>query len=288
MVPGICNNSQVYLNGRFMPIEEAKISVLDRGFIFGDGVYEVIPVYRRKPFCLKQHISRFESSISELKINSSMTKEKWISIIYQLINKSEYLNTWIYLQVTRGSYRREHAFPEKDIPATIFAMIYPFDPPSEETRCKGLEAIGIPDKRWLHCNIKSISLLGNVLAKQKAVEANVDEVLQFRDGILTEGSSSNIWLVSSGKLLAPVNGNLILEGVRYNLLIELARKIGISFEARDLSEIDVITADELILTSALKEILPIVKYNNKIVGNGVPGPVFLQLRSAYDSLLSTL
>ncbi len=288
MTYGVDRDSLVYLNGEFLPIENAKVSVLDRGFTFGDGVYEVIPVYKKKTFCMEQHISRLETSLVALKIKSTMTREKWTSVIHELIDRSAYLNSWIYLQITRGVCKREHAFPKIDISETVFAMIYPFQPPNDHLRKIGLKAIGIPDKRWFYCNIKSTSLLGNVLAKQNAVEADVDEVLQFRNGILTEGSSSNIWIISSERLLAPRKNNLILDGVRYDLLIKLANKIGIEFEARDLLESDVKNADELIATSALKEILPIVNYNKKPIGNGIPGPIFLRLRAEYDSLVNSL
>ncbi|UOF93615.1 MAG: D-amino acid aminotransferase [Bordetella sp.] len=286
MVFKISDNDQVYLNGQFIKIEDAKVSVLDRGFIFGDGVYELIPIYNKNPFCMNEHLDRLEANMSSIKIQSPLKRSEWSEIIIELINRNDYITSAIYLQVTRGVYKREHAFPNEIILPTVFAMSSPFTPPNQFVRKNGLKTIGISDERWLNCNIKSISLLGNILAKQQAVEAGVDEVLQFRNGFLTEGSSSNIWVVYFGKLMAPIKSNLILEGVRYELLIKLAKQSNIPFEACNLSEKDIINSNELILTSAMKEILPIVSYNGKTIGNGKPGPIFIKLREGYDALIS--
>lgn len=288
MIPGVPGDSQVYLNGQFRRIDEAKISVLDRGFIFGDGIYEVVPVYNGKPFRMTEHLERLERSLAALKITSPMDRAQWVELIQQLIARAAQPTSTVYLQVTRGVCKRDHAFPTEAVTPTVFGMTSAFVPPSQAAREQGYSAVGIPDERWLHCEIKSVSLLGNVLAKQHAVEAGVDEVLQFRDGVLTEGSSSNIWVVSGGKLMAPPKSNLILEGVRYNLLIDLAAEGGIVFEARHLSQDDVAAADELLLSSATKEVLPIVRYDGKPVGSGKPGPVFAHLRAGYDARIAAL
>jgi D-alanine transaminase len=171
---------------------------------------------------------------------------------------------------------------------TVFGMVSAWSPPTAAQRAQGVAAIGIPDERWLHCEIKSVSLLGNVLAKQQAVDAQVDEVVQFRDGYLTEGSSTNIWVVSGGKLLAPPKNNLILEGIRYGLMGELAAEAGIPFESRRISQQEVEQADELMLSSATKEVLAIVSLDGKPVGSGKPGPVFEQLRAGYDARIAAL
>jgi D-alanine transaminase len=193
----------------------------------------------------------------------------------------------VYLQVTRGVAKRDHAFPAHAEP-TVFCMVSPFVRPGVQAREQGLSAVGIPDIRWLRCEIKSVSLLGNVLAKQHAVDAGVDEVLQFRDGFLSEGSSCNIWVARDGKLLAPPRSNLILEGIRYGFVEELASEAGIAFNARPVSEQEVNEADELMLSSATKELLPITTYNGKPVGTGKPGPVYAALRKGYDKAIAAL
>lgn len=288
MIPGMPSDSQVYLNGQFMRVDEAKVSVLDRGFIFGDGIYEVVPVYNGKPFRMTEHLNRLDRSLAALRITAPLDRAGWIDLIEQLVARAVQPTCAVYLQVTRGVAKRDHPFPLLPIAPTVFGMTNAYTPPDQVQREQGLSALGIPDERWLHCEIKSVSMLGNVLAKQQAVEGNVDEVLQFRDGWLTEGSSTNVWVVSGGKLLAPPKNNLILEGVRYSLLTELADQAGIAFEARRISEDEVARADELLLTSATREVLPIVRYNGLAVGQGVPGPVYARLRAGYDARIAAL
>ena len=234
MIQGVTGDPTVYLNGEFLPLSGAKISVLDRGFIFGDGIYDVVPVYNRKPFRMANHLARLESSLKQIGIASPLTRA--------------------------GKAARE----------------------------KGLRAVSIPDDRWLHCDIKSVSLLGNVLAKQAAVQAGVDEVIQFRGDRLTEGASCNIWVVKNGRLIAPPKDNLVLEGIRYGLLEELARDAGIPFELRPVTRAEVADADELMISSATREVLPVVELDGKPVGAGVPGPVYGRLRQAYDAQIDAL
>jgi D-alanine transaminase len=278
----------VYLNGDFLRLDEAKISVLDRGFIFGDGIYEVVPVYNGNAFRMAEHLDRLDRSLAALRIAEPMDRQGWIDLVCELIARGGMPTCLIYLQVTRGVYKRDHAFPPEPVAPTVFGMASAWSPPSAEQRTRGISAISIPDERWLHCEIKSVSLLGNVLARQQAVDANVDEVVQFRDGCLTEGSSSNIWVVSQGKLLAPPKNNLILEGIRYGLLGELAAEAGIPFEARRITRQEVENADELLVTSATKEVLPILSLDGKPVGSGKPGPVYAQLRAGYDARIAAL
>lgn len=288
MIPGVPGDSQVYLNGDFLRLDEAKISVLDRGFIFGDGIYEVVPVYNGNAFRMAEHLDRLDRSLAALRIAEPMDRQGWIDLVCELIARGGMPTCLIYLQVTRGVYKRDHAFPPEPVAPTVFGMASAWSPPSAEQRTRGISAISIPDERWLHCEIKSVSLLGNVLARQQAVDANVDEVVQFRDGCLTEGSSSNIWVVSQGKLLAPPKNNLILEGIRYGLLGELAAEAGIPFEARRITRQEVKNADELLVTSATKEVLPILSLDGKPVGSGKPGPVYAQLRAGYDARIAAL
>jgi len=210
------NEAIVYLNGAFVPLAEARIPVLDRGFIFGDGVYEVVPVYAGRPFRLTQHLQRLARSLAAIGIDNPFDEAGWRGLIGDLVDRHTWPNQFVYLQVTRGVARRDHAFP-KGITPTVFAMSSEFTIPPAAQREQGVSAITAPDERWLHCDIKSVSLLGNVLAKQSAVEAGAAECLMFRDGMLTEGSSSNIWVVRGGRVLgAPVN-HLVLEGIRVGL-----------------------------------------------------------------------
>jgi len=288
MIPGMPGDSPVYLNGQFLRADEAKISVFDRGFIFGDGIYEVVPAYGRKPFRLDGHLARLARSLAALRIASPFDRAGWEHLVGQLIERSPTPTCIVYLQVTRGVAKRDHGFPLEPVPPTVFGMVSVFNPPSAKQREQGLAVVTIPDERWLHCEIKSTSLLGNVLAKQQAVDAGVDEVLQFRDGALTEGASSNIWVVSGGKLLAPPKDNRILEGIRYGLMEELAAEAGIAFEARRISREEVAAADEIMLSSATKEVLPVVSVDGKPVGAGKPGPVYAALRAGYDARIAAL
>ncbi|MEN4917331.1 D-amino acid aminotransferase [Achromobacter spanius] len=288
MIPGVPGESQVYLNGEFVRVDEAKVSVLDRGFIFGDGIYEVVPVYQGNAFRMAEHLDRLDRSLAALRIAQPFDRAGWIDLIQQLLSRSNLDTCIVYLQVTRGVAKRDHQFPSPAATPTVFGMISAWAPPPAAQREQGLAAISIPDERWLHCEIKSVSLLGNVLAKQQAVDAHVDEVVQFRDGYLTEGASTNIWVVSGGKLLAPPKNNLILEGIRYGLMGELALEAGIPFEARRISQQEVEQADELMLSSATKEVLAIVSLDGKPVGTGKPGPVFAKLRAGYDARIAAL
>ncbi len=235
MISGVPSESQVYLNGEFMPVEEAKVSVLDRGFIFGDGIYEVVPIYNGKPFRMEEHLNRLDRSLLALRIASPFDRAGWRDLVNQLIAKSLSPTCYVYLQITRGVAKRDHQFPAIAPTPTVFGMTTPFVRPTAELRAQGLNVIGTLDERWLHCEIKSVSLLGSVLAKQQAVDAHVDDVVQFRDGYLSEASAANIWVVKDGKLLAPPKNNLILEGIRYGFLVELAQKIGIPFEMRQIT-----------------------------------------------------
>ncbi|WP_353194838.1 D-amino acid aminotransferase [Pusillimonas noertemannii] len=284
MIPDVDGDSVVYLNGQYLRLADAKVSVLDRGFIFGDGIYEVVPFYQGKPFRMEEHLDRLERSLASIGIDPGYSRDDWRALVRDMASRSPHSHFTVYLQITRGPAKRDHAFP-KDAQPTVFCMISPFSRPDARLREQGLTAISAPDIRWLRCEIKSVSLLGNVLAKQQAVQAGVDEVLQFRDGFLTEGASCNVWIARDGVLLAPPLDNLILEGIRYRFLEELAAQAGIPFEARRISQSEVAQADEIMLSSATKEVLPVVQYNGEPVGNGKPGPIYTALRAAYDQIL---
>ncbi|MFP5406207.1 MAG: D-amino acid aminotransferase [Gammaproteobacteria bacterium] len=271
----------VYLNGEFLPIEEARVPVLDRGFIFGDGIYEVVPVYGGRPFRWSQHLARLERSLAKVGIADPFDRDRWTALVGDLVARHPWRDQLIYMQVTRGVARRDHGFP-KDTTPTVFAMASEFVAPSRQMREQGLATISLPDERWLHCDIKSTSLLGNVLARQAAIEAGATECILFRDGCLTEGSASNIWLVRNGGVTGPPNDNLVLEGIRYGLMSELCERAGVPFELRRIVRREVESADELLLTSATKEILPITTLDGQPVGSGRPGPVYAKLHAAYQ------
>ncbi|HLR81929.1 MAG TPA: D-amino acid aminotransferase [Paenalcaligenes sp.] len=282
MITGIDPDSIVYLDGAYVRLGDAKISVLDRGFIFGDGIYDVVPCYQGRPFRINEHLARLQRNLDVIEIETGWSANDWEQLVLDMLARSgRGADCLVYIQVSRGPAKRDHAFPAQSEP-TIFCMIAPFTRPTEQQRTQGLSVVSIEDKRWLMCHIKSTSLLGNVLARQQAVEAGVDEVVQFRDGYLTEGASCNIWVVRDGVLLAPPRNNLILEGIRYRLLEELAAECGVDFEARPIAKEEVQSADELMLSSATKEILPIMTFNAQPVGNGKLGPVYQKLRAAYD------
>ena len=271
----------VHLNGEFMPIGEARVPVLDRGFIFGDGVYEVVPVYGRKPFRWAQHHARLVRSLGELRIDNPHDAQGWRGLVDELITRHPWNDQFVYLQVTRGVAKRDHAFP-KGITPTVFAMTSPLPTVPAAQLEHGVAAISLPDQRWLRCDIKSVSLLGNVLARQSAVDDGAVECVMFRDGFLTEGSSSNIWMVKAGRVIAPPRDNRILEGIRYGLIQELCETQGLPFEIRPVTQAEVEAADELMLSSATKEVLAISSLDGRPVGSGAPGPVFRRLHAAYQ------
>jgi D-alanine transaminase len=271
----------VYLNGEYVPLSQARVPVLDRGFIFGDGVYEVVPAYGRTPFRWAGHLRRLERSLAKTRIANPMTGAQWTELIETLIARHPWDDQFVYLQVTRGVARRDHAFPSGVAP-TVFAMSSPLTLPSAAQVDAGVAAITMADERWLHCDIKSTSLLGNVFARQAAVDAGAFESVLFRGEQLTEASASNVWVVRDGRVLAPPRDNLILEGIRYGLIEELCRSLDIGFEARRLTRAEVETADELMLSSATKELIAITRLDGRPVGSGQPGPVFRRLYEGYQ------
>jgi len=271
----------VYLNGSLTPLSEAKIPVLDRGFIFGDGIYEVIPVYARKMFRSEQHLARLFRSLASIGITNPHSKEEWLTLIAQVMAAHEADDQMVYIQVTRGVAKRAHAFPQEATP-TVFIMTNPIVLPSASAREQGVACVSMEDKRWLRCEIKSISLLGNVLAAQNAAEHGVTESIQFRDGYLTEASASNVWIVKNGVMMGPPKDNLILEGIRYGLIQELCAAEKIPLEARRITRAEVFAADEVMLSSATKEVLAVVRIDDQTIGKGVPGPIYQQLFRAYQ------
>ena len=272
----------VYLNGEFVPLSEARVPVLDRGFIFGDGVYEVVPVYGGKPFRWPEHLARLTRSLAKIGIRNPSEASDWTALVEALVARHPWRDQFVYIQVTRGVAKRDHAFP-KDATPTVFAMSSELAELPAALRERGVPAISLPDERWLHCDIKSISLLGNVLARQAAVEAGAFECVMFRDGYMTEGSASNIWVVRNGTVLGAPRDRLILEGIRVGLIEELCAGCGLPLEMRRITREEVFSADELLLSSATREVLPITSLDGKPVGDGRPGPVYARLYAAYQS-----
>jgi len=271
----------VFLNGKFMLIEEAKVPVLDRGFIFGDGVYELVPVYSRVPFRLDEHLARLERSLEAVRIRNPYTRAEWRDIILQLVAKQAFEDQGVYFQVTRGVAKRDHAFP-KDAEPTVFVMSNPLVTPARELVERGAAAVSAADDRWLHCDIKSISLIGNCLLRQVSADAGATETILFRGEHLTEASASNVFVVKGGVILSPPKSNLILPGITFDVIAELARGAALPFEYRDVSRDEVFSADEVWVTSSSKEVLAVVTLDGKPVGDGRPGPVFRKMHALYQ------
>ncbi|AXE91154.1 D-amino acid aminotransferase [Paraburkholderia terricola] len=282
----------VYLNGELVPLSEARVPVLDRGFIFGDGIYEVAPLYAhaggRTAFRFTQHLARLARSVDKIGIVNPFGDAGWRELIERVVAANEAdaglspeQDAIAYIQVTRGVAKRAHAFPA-GIQPTVFVMVTPLNLPGAAQRAQGVRCVSAEDRRWLNCDIKSVSLLGNVLMAQYAAENDAFETIQFRDGMLTEGSSSNVWMVKDGVLSAPPRSHKILEGIRYGLIEELASECGIRFEAREIAEAELRAADEIIVSSATKEVLPVTQLDGQPVGDGKPGAVFAALYAAYQ------
>ena len=278
-----------HLNGEFLPLNEAKISVLDRGFIFGDGVYDVAPVYGRRLFRFDEHMARLERGLQKIRIANPHGREDWLALCRRLVaalhEKTGAEDQLVYVQVTRGVALRDHVMPQGIAP-TVFMMASPMKPPTAEMRHHGVACVTARDFRWERGDIKSTSLLGNVLARQISADQGVMEPIMCRDGWLPAAASSTVWIVHEGALLGPPKSEHVLEGIRVELLRELCEDVGIAYNLRPISEADVRAADEVLLSSATKEILPVTKIDGEPVGHGAlrgkPGPVYARLHEAYQ------
>lgn len=273
----------VYLNGQFMPIEEARVPVLDRGFIFGDGVYEVIPVYSRRAFRLPEHLKRLQHSLDGIRLQNPHHDEEWTRLIAELIARNDGEDQYLYLHITRGVARRDHAFPSPPVAPTVFMMSSPLPTPPAALLQNGVGAVTAQDNRWLRCDIKAIALLPNVLLRQKAVDAGCAETILIRDdAFMTEGAASNIFVVKNGTLLAPPKDNLMLPGITYDVVLEIAAANNIPNQVRRITKQEVFGADELLLTSSTREVLAITRLDGKPVGDGKPGAMFARLHGLYQ------
>lgn len=271
----------VYLNGKFLPIEQAFVPVLDRGFIFGDGIYEVIPVYSRHPFRLGEHLIRLQHSLDAIRLENPHSDEEWANLTRELIAQNDPEDQYVYLHVTRGVAKRDHAFP-KDVAPTVFMMSNPLITAPRELYESGVSAVSAVDNRWDRCDIKAISLLPNVLLRQLAIDADATETVMFRNGILTEGSASNIFATEKGVILAPPKDNHMLPGITYDLVLELAATNDIPVQIGKFDQSRIRQADELWLTSSTKEVLAITTLDGKAIGDGKPGPLFRRMHALYQ------
>jgi len=274
----------VYLNGQWVPQDEAKVSAFDRGFIFGDGVYEVIPVYGKRPFRLARHLERLKRSCDAIHLKNPCGDADWKGIIEKLVGQDDAQDQMVYLQITRGVAPRDHAFPENTEP-TCFAYGKPLHFPDAGTFAKGVDAITTPDIRWLRCDIKAIALLANVILRQSAIENGAAEAILLRGDEMTEGAASNIFIVKGDCIITPPKGELILPGITRDLVVELAHENNVCIEERSISAEELNTADEVWMTSSTKEILPIVNINKSPVGSGKPGKMHKQMLSIYQDYI---
>lgn len=274
-----------YLNGEFLPLSEARISPLDRGFLFGDGAYEVIPVYSRHPFRIDEHLRRMQASLDGIRLANPYSPDAWRAIILRLVAEADFADQTVYIQITRGAdIKRDQPFP-KDVPPTVFLFTSPLVAPSAAQRESGVAAITANDIRWGRCDLKTVALLANVLTRQQAVDAGCTEAILLRNGFLTEGSASNIFCVKDGVILTPPKDHRMLPGITYDIVLELAAKHGAPHQVRPISETEVRTADELWMTSSTKEVLGITQLDGRPVGKGdyvgKPGPVTRQMHAWY-------
>ena len=279
-----------YLNGEYGSLRDAKVSVLDRGFIFGDGIYEVVPAYAGMLFRFDEHMARLSRNLGKLRIANPHSSDDWLERCRKLIaalsvQGAGAIDQLVYIQVTRGVAPRDHVMPA-DLRPTVFMMCSPMKPPTVEQRHQGVACVTARDFRWERGDIKSISLLGNVLARQISADHGATETILFRDGFLTEAAACNVWVVHEGAVLGPPKSEHVLEGIRYELIRELCEEVGIAFNLRPIAETDVFAADELMLSSATKEVLAVTTLDGQPVGHGAlhgkPGPVYARLHEAYQ------
>jgi len=274
----------VYLNGQFLPVAQAQVSVLDRGFIFGDGVYEVIPVYSRHAFRLTEHLQRLQQSCDGILLTNPHTTNEWTAILNELIARHAEDDQYLYLHVTRGAAPRDHAFPVPPVAPTVLVMSKPLVPPAPALLNQGIACITAVDNRWLRCDIKAISLLPNVLLRQQAIAAGCVESILIRDDeFMTEGAASNIFVVKNNILIAPPKDNLMLPGITYDVILEIAAAHGIAHEIRRVAKAELFTADELLLTSSTREVLAVTQLDGLPVGTGKPAAMFAQLHTLYQT-----
>ncbi|THF64647.1 D-amino acid aminotransferase [Pseudothauera nasutitermitis] len=280
--------STCYLDGRYLPLDQARISPMDRGFLFGDGAYEVIPVYSRRPFRLEEHIARLGNTLAALQLPDPHNAGEWAVIIRELVATNDWEDQSVYLQVTRGAdTKRNHAFPAQVTP-TVFLMSDALLTPPADQLASGVAAVSAADFRWLRCDLKTVALLANCLLRQHAVAQGCAETILFRDGFLTEGSASNIFIVRDGVVLTPPKSHLMLPGITYDVVLELAARHDVAHEVREILEDEVRGADEIWMTSSTKEVLAVTTLDGRPVGDGRPGPLGRRMHALYQDFKNTV
>ncbi len=272
----------VYLNGRFLPQDQAFVPVMDRGFIFGDGVYEVIPVYGGRLFRLEEHLQRLDNSLAGIRLANPYSHAQWAEVLQQLVAENGGGNQSLYLQLTRGQAPRDHAFPA-DTPPTVFASTSPLKPMPEATLKNGIQAITLEDIRWRYCHIKAIALLPNILLRQQALDAGAQEAILVRDGLVTEGAASNLFIVHHGVIKTPPKSSYLLPGITRDLVLELALGNGLTAQEAQITPAELADAEEIWVSSSTKEVVPVTRLDGKAVGDGSPGPVWRQMRQLYQA-----
>ena len=276
----------VYLNGLYLPVEEATISVMDRGFLFGDGIYEVIPVFGNKLLRLAEHLNRLQNSLNRISLPNPHNNEEWAGIFSGLLKKNDGEDRAVYLQISRGAYAKRDLSINTNLSAehapTIFAMVLQVTPPDIEVVSAGISVITVDDFRWNACDIKSTSLIASVMLKQQAVAAEVDDAILIRNGVVSEGTASNVFLVKDGVILTPPTGSQLLPGITRDLVIEIAKNNAILVEEREVKETELYSADEIWMTSSTREIAPVISLNGEAVGSGSAGPMWKRIMDLYQ------
>lgn len=272
----------VYLNGEYLALSQAKISVLDRGFLFGDGVYEVIPVFGDKPLRLDEHLERLQRSMVRVSLKSTLTHDEWYQIFLKLLDSNPGGDRVIYLQVTRGAAPMRDLSVDPDIQPTVFVMVNDIKAVDYTKLEQGIEAITVDDFRWKACDIKSVSLIANVMIRMHANQSNVMDAIMVRDGLVTEGTASNVFVIHDDVISTPPKSDCLLPGITRDLVIELALANDLKVKEREIREDELETADEIWLTSSTREIAPVVKLNNHVIGNGVAGECWKQIIGLYQ------
>ncbi len=272
----------VYLNGRYVAIEDAKVSVMDRGFLFGDGIYEVIPVFSGKMLCLEEHLNRLQNSFDRISLRNPMSKAEWFNVFSQLLEKNDGEDRAIYLQVSRGVYPKRDLSINPDYPPTIFAMVLQVTPADLEVVSAGISVITVDDFRWNACDIKTTSLAANVMLRQQATEAQVQEAILIKNGAVTEGTTSNVFMVKNKVLITPPTGRQLLPGITRDLVVEIAENNAILVEQRVIKEAELYTADEIWMTGSTREIAPVIRLNGEPVGSGVAGSMWKRMMDLYQ------
>ena len=278
-----------FVDGAYLPLAEARVSPLDRGFLFGDGAYEVIPVYSRRPFRIDEHIARLAATLAAMRIDNPHPAAEWKAIVAELVARNPWEDQSVYLQVTRGAdVKRNHAFPGAEVKPTVFLMSEPLPAPDADQLARGVAAVSAADIRWLRCDLKTVSMLANCLLRQHAIDHGCAETVLFRDGFLTEGAASSIFVVRDGVLRVPPKSHLMLPGITYDVVLELARAHGLRHAVGEVLEAEVRAADELWMASSTKEVLPITTLDGRPVGSGSPGPMARQMHGWYQDFKRTV